>query len=431
MKKMLPLAIGVALMAAASSAFAITDEEGNASLQFNFSAPGARSLAMGGAFIGLADDATAAFSNPAGLVQLASPEVGFEYRLNDFTTEYVNTGTYTTDPFNTDGLSYEEARSDTRGPSFVSLVYPMDKWAFAFYRHEFLNYETAFLSRGASGDDGGRIFPFAAAIDVSIVSYGLSSAYKFSDDLSFGISLNAYDLELDSATARFTNVGDTAVRFFTQQQGDDGAFGFSLGAQYKINDQLQAGLVYRHAPEFKYTASIFQGNTPGISFPRVDKSAYFDTPDLFGVGLVYRPTEEWTIAVDVAHVMYSQLTDDMQSNFILDDSGAAARAALDPLKIDDGVELRLGMEYTFTEAKVPFSLRAGVWRDPEHTVRFEGTPATTAGDALANAVLFSAGDDEVHTSVGFGWAFEKFQLDAAFDASERNETVSLSGVVRF
>ncbi|MBK6729134.1 MAG: hypothetical protein IPG63_18400 [Xanthomonadales bacterium] len=75
MKKLLPLAIGVALLAAASSAFAVTDEEGNASLQFNFSAPGARSLAMGGAFIGLADDATAAFSNPARLVQLASPEV--------------------------------------------------------------------------------------------------------------------------------------------------------------------------------------------------------------------------------------------------------------------------------------------------------------------------------------------------------------------
>ena len=38
MKKLLPLAIGAALLAAASSAFAITDEEGNASLQFNFSA---------------------------------------------------------------------------------------------------------------------------------------------------------------------------------------------------------------------------------------------------------------------------------------------------------------------------------------------------------------------------------------------------------
>lgn len=49
-------------------------------LQLNFSDPGARSLGFGGAFIGLADDATAAFANPAGLVQLGRPEVSIEVR---------------------------------------------------------------------------------------------------------------------------------------------------------------------------------------------------------------------------------------------------------------------------------------------------------------------------------------------------------------
>ena len=430
MKKMLPFAIGAALLATASSAFAITDEEGNASLQFNFSAPGARSLAMGGAFIGLADDATAAFSNPAGLVQLASPEVSFEQRLNNFTTEYVNSGSYTADPFSTSGVSYAEAESKTHGPSFLSFVFPQESWAVAVYRHEFLNYETAFSSRGVTEANGANIFPFTADIDVSIINYGLSGAFKISDQLSLGVGLNSYTLDLESSTRRFTTFGDSLVRFSTQQSGGDSGFGFSIGGQYKINDQLQAGLVYRRAPEFKYTASIFAGNTPGISFPRIDKTAYFDTPDLFGVGMVYRPTEAWTLALDVSHIAYSQLTENMQSNFILDDSGANARAALDPLNVDDGVEVRLGMEYTFTEAKVPFSLRAGIWRDPEHTVRFDGTPANV-GDARANAVLFSSGDDELHTSVGMGWAFEKFQLDAAFDASERNEVVSFSGVVRF
>lgn len=36
--------------------------------QFSFSNPGARSLGFGGAFVALADDATASFANPAGLV---------------------------------------------------------------------------------------------------------------------------------------------------------------------------------------------------------------------------------------------------------------------------------------------------------------------------------------------------------------------------
>ncbi|HQW80287.1 MAG: outer membrane protein transport protein [Rhodanobacteraceae bacterium] len=432
MKKLLPLAIGAALLAAASSAFAITDEEGNASLQFNFSAPGARSLAMGGAFIGLADDATAAFSNPAGLTQLASKEVSFEQRINDFSTEYVRTGSYTPDPFNINGLSYDEARSQTHAPSFISFVWPHENWAVAVYRHEFLNYETGFTSTGVDSglaNGAGDIFPFTAAIDVRISNFGLSGAFKATDKLSLGISLNNFNLDLDSNTRRFTMLGDTVTRFSTQQYGNDGAFGFSLGGQYRINDQWQTGLVYRHAPEFKYTASIIPGSQ---NFTRIDKSAYFDTPDLFGIGVVYRPTEAWTVALDVSHVMYSDLTNNMQSNFRIDDSDALSRSALDPLQIDDGVEVRLGMEYTFTEAKVPFSLRAGLWQDPEHTVRFQGTPSLDSGDAVANAVLFSTGNgNELHTSIGFGWAFEKVQIDAAFDASDRNQTISMSGVVRF
>ncbi len=218
------------------------------------------------------------------------------------------------------------------------------------------------------------------------------------------------------------------MRFSTQQRGDDGAFGFGLGAQYHINDQWQAGLVFRRAPKFKYTASIVPGTQ---TFTRLDKQAYLDTPDLLGLGLVYRPSDALTLALDVSHVQYSQLTDDMVSNFNLNDDTAAGRAAIDPLLTKDDYEVRLGMEYTFTEMEVPLSLRAGVWRDPEHTIRFNGVPNDEFGDAVANAVLFSHGDDELHTSVGFGWAFEKFQLDAAFDASERNETFSLSGVLRF
>ena len=65
-KKLLAVLIGASLVGVAAPAFAITDEEGNASIQFAFVPPGARSLGMGGAFVGRADDATAAYTNPAG-----------------------------------------------------------------------------------------------------------------------------------------------------------------------------------------------------------------------------------------------------------------------------------------------------------------------------------------------------------------------------
>lgn len=47
---------------------ALTDEEVYRTLNFNFITPGARALGFGGAFIALADDATAAEANPAGFI---------------------------------------------------------------------------------------------------------------------------------------------------------------------------------------------------------------------------------------------------------------------------------------------------------------------------------------------------------------------------
>src|SRR3989338_2646899 len=49
---------------------------------------GARAIGMGGAFIAIADDATAASWNPAGLVQLEKPEISavgsFFYRHEEY-----------------------------------------------------------------------------------------------------------------------------------------------------------------------------------------------------------------------------------------------------------------------------------------------------------------------------------------------------------
>ena len=65
------LAFAAALaMGSAVPAHAVTDEEVFRTFRFNFVNPGGRALAMGGAFVGIADDATAAAANPAGLTNL-------------------------------------------------------------------------------------------------------------------------------------------------------------------------------------------------------------------------------------------------------------------------------------------------------------------------------------------------------------------------
>lgn len=50
MNKLLATAVAIGLVGMTGNAWAITDNEANASLPFSFSNPGARALGMGGAF---------------------------------------------------------------------------------------------------------------------------------------------------------------------------------------------------------------------------------------------------------------------------------------------------------------------------------------------------------------------------------------------
>src|SRR5262245_56677781 len=100
--------------------------------QFSFSPPGARSLAMGGAFIGAADDATASEANPAGSMVLTKPEVSVHFRYSKFENEI---------PLPILPLSGRFSDS-TSGPSFASLVIPWDRIAVSTYFHQASHFQS-------------------------------------------------------------------------------------------------------------------------------------------------------------------------------------------------------------------------------------------------------------------------------------------------
>src|SRR6476659_7541126 len=109
-----------------------TDIESLSGLQFNFGNPGARSLGMGGAFLGLADDASAAEANPAGLTILRKPEFSIEGRNYMQDQVLTTSGTYP-DLVRTPFSNY----SDRIELSFASIVAPIgDNFTIGGYYHE-------------------------------------------------------------------------------------------------------------------------------------------------------------------------------------------------------------------------------------------------------------------------------------------------------
>ena len=106
--------------------FLFTDMQRQKSQKEKFSSPspnpvgsGARALGMGGAFIAVCDDATAASWNPAGLVQLEKPEMSIVY-------DYHNNRTDNDYKAFSDASSSQSASSSDL--NYLSAAYPFVLW---------------------------------------------------------------------------------------------------------------------------------------------------------------------------------------------------------------------------------------------------------------------------------------------------------------
>jgi long-subunit fatty acid transport protein len=434
----------------ASPAAAQSNVEVNVGLQLDFQSPGARSLGMGSAFIGMADDATAAFVNPAGLRALSRKEVSFEFRGHNFSIPVTTTGRFGGPPRldsagrtqgidTITGLVVEDQDQSASGLSFLSFVYPRSRWAISAYRHEVANFDTSVQTQGPffTNPDNSqtRRFPIQGQMDLEIVTYGVAGSVNFSSQFSVGAGLGFYDYQMDSRVNRFNINNPTysspvfyGAPNFTRdniinsqiQEGEDWQVGVNVGALWSPSSRVQVGAVYRQGPDFDLRVANLSPTTGAPFEPRsrFDRTTEFHTPHVFGVGGVVRPFRNSTVAIDVARVLYSRLTDDFVDIFA-DPPNAYT--------IPDGTEVHLGFEYVIT-GRVPLALRTGYWFDPEHSLDFVESAAATD---TTSRFIYVPGEDEHHVTFGAGVVFGRFEINGAGDFSDRTNKGSISAVVRF
>ena len=444
-----------------------TDIEALSGLQFNFGNPGARSLGMGGAFLGLADDASAAEANPAGLTILRKPEVSLEARNYVEAQLFSTSGTYP-DIVRTPFTHYSKRVVVT----FASAVYPIkNKFTIGVYYHEPLknqgggvvfptfNQTTGKLetktpnfylpSAGGSPISQAdcvalrqqtknpaacleyRVDPFISALDVTQRTYGLAGAWQVSPKISVGANVRFQLFKEGAFTFRFDpNTFDTkniTVQATARANGDnikltqEHDITFGVGFKWAPTDKVSVGGVYKQGPKFK-APTFFAGAQTNGAFVQVADTTFHD-PDIAGLGVSYRPIPTLTVNADADYVKYSNLVD----NFV---SVVANVSDLKkPFVARNVTEYRIGAEYFLTLMKVPFAIRAGYWRDPAHSVTWNG-PITRA-DYVAEALLYPKTADQNHRSIGGGFAWPKFQIDFAYDTSRYYKVGSLSMLTRF
>ncbi|MDJ0927908.1 MAG: hypothetical protein QNJ73_09680 [Gammaproteobacteria bacterium] len=405
-------------------------------LQFSFSDPGARSLSLGGAFVALADDATAAFANPAGLVQLLRPEVSIEGRSWSYSTPYTVGGRAEGLPSgfgidNTVGLRTATSNHDATGFSFLSLAYPKGNWSFALFRHELADLEFSSETQGLFG--GGtnccqtRQFDQRSMSDLSIVGYGFSTAYRVGENFNLGLGIVYYDASFISDATVYGPDDDTVASIFAPNSYlperlvlreqiffDDTDWAVSVGLLWRLSQGWSIGGVYRQAPEFNIDFELTAGEIfdPGVPPGTVlfRGSSKLELPEIYGLGLAYRSAGgRFTLTFQWNRVEYSRIVDSL---------------ALDDRAIDDVDQLHLGVEYVFLDLTPIFAVRLGTWLEPDHQLR------ATGDDPFARALL-PPGDDEFHFAFGLGTAMQNFQIDLGVDIADHVDTVSLSAILSF
>jgi long-subunit fatty acid transport protein len=274
-----------------------------------------------------------------------------------------------------------------------------------------------------------RVDPFVSALQVRQRTFGVAGAWQVHPKFSLGATVRHQRFQEAAFTFRFTQQLDPKQVLVqatgkangeTIDQGEESDTTFAVGFKWTPTDKISVGGVYKQGPEFD-TTLLYADSSSGFDLNAVADTS-FHVPDIAGLGISIRPIPVLTINVDAVQVKYSNLVD----NFVT--VWPAVAAVDDPFTAEDVIEIHAGAEYFFA-TKIPFALRAGYWRDPKHSVTWNGP--LNHPDYVAEAMLFPEGKDQNHISVGAGVAWPRFQIDLAYESSDHYKVGSISMVTRF
>ncbi|MFH2030347.1 MAG: porin [Bacteroidota bacterium] len=316
----------------------------------------ARAMGMGHAFVGLANDASAIYFNPAGLANLKGTNVLFG------TTFIMPTMDFTgPTPLTTTTSSVEK----TFTPINLYGTYSMDN-GLSFGIGVFNPYG---LGSEWADDWIGK----ALAIETELRTFYINPtvAYKVSDNLSVGVGFD-YIISNIIMSRRITSVPGVPVptNIKMDLEGDGkAAYTFNFGVLFQATKDLSVGLAYRHSAEIEFDGEVkFSDLSVGI--PQIDPilagafktskgAAKITMPYDLRVGLSYNAMTNLIVNADFQYVGWESYKE-LKATF---DNPTYDMAS--PKNWENSMGIKVGGEYTMDA----FAFRAGYV--------FDGNPIPT------------------------------------------------------
>lgn len=379
---------------------------------------GPRALGMAGAFSAVADDASAATWNPAGMVQLERPEVG------------LSAGWYHRRTSQADGGSEETGEIDL---DHASAILPFH--AFGCQQTVGLSWQRHFdfarsLTASARFDDGMSIVDQTVAIEVdgALAAWGASYAIELRPGLSFGVTAHAWadDLTgrssyekdtLETNTTEFVFPPIVSVGTLDEHRETHVEEGYSavLGLWWQAIPELTVALVVK--PTYKLrlrTESTVVLSNDGMSAPpqRENGSADFHYPTSATLGVAWRHGDLDIVALDVTWTQWSRYR-------VVEDGRTTSpvNSSIAPDEFSDGIAARLGYEHLVLFDEFVTALRIGG--------SYEEVPGASPAPSLFEASETHAVLDRYYgVSLGASLVFDHLLYDVAAQVRHGNDVAT-------
>ena len=372
---------------------------------------GARALGKGNAFIAVADDATAASWNPAGLLQLELPEVSFAIEAisqslgvnSDSHPESEGHDAFNFGDFNYASLVFPFHLGTNMVISINYLkLFRFDKeMNFPVQIFESLEQQTIRTNLVYDFDQKGSFSVIAPAFGIDITN-----------DLSMGVTLNIWNHDL-TQSSRFKKTEITTGEIISTgdiNRTDLGNFkevnelkveeGYSvvIGGLYRVNEDWNIGFVVK--PEFDLDLE----HDITIDNSKQTRGAELDMPMILGGGIAWRPIDPFTLSMDVTWTDWSdyQFVDKTINSVKNPLTGRSPKVD----ELEDTFTVRMGGEYLFVNSATIRPLRFGLGYDPAPAV-----------DEV---------DDFYTISVGTGLQSGRYNFDIAYEFRWGNNVNGIS-----
>lgn len=353
----------------------------------NLNSVGTKAATMGGAFIGLANDYSAVFWNPAGLTQMKDQNFAV------YGSFIMPKGTY----------QFPQLGIDTQT---VSNTYPSG--ALGYFKPLSENLVVGFLvyvpaGSGAewNGDDlallaNGQSLEWKSMI--GMVTFSPAVAYKINDMISVGATLN-----FDYGMLDFNMPG---VGQYSENLTGNG-IGATLGLMIKPSDKVSLGLSYKTPVKISAEGEAKMEGAPLLSAlvnttlaATATATREITWPMWFGAGIAVKPMDNLTVTADIQYTNWKKL-DEIEVNF---DNQFWNYLFSSEYKFElnwsDTIQYRFGFEYGLSDS---LAIRGGFYYDPSPAS--EDSLNILLPELTYNAVTIGLGYKSGNLRIDFGFEY--------------------------